>query len=152
MSVLGSMLFDPAVTGDVIQVLRDGSSFFGDANRIVFDAMVELYDKYNALDVVQLTQLLTDRGLLERIGGMEHLLEIAESVPSAANAMRYARIVKDKSVQRRLIEAAGRSSSRPTTAATPSASASRRPRRRSTRSPPRPSSPMPSRCGTWSSR
>ena len=107
MSVLGSMLFDPAVTGDVIQVLRDGTSFFGDANRIVFDAMVELYDKYNALDVVQLTQLLTDRGLLERIGGMEHLLEIAESVPSAANAMRYARIVKDKSVQRRLIEAAG---------------------------------------------
>lgn len=107
MSVLGSMLFDPQVTGDVIQVLRDGENFFAEANRVVFDAMVELYDKYNALDVVQLTQLLTDRGDLERIGGMEHLLEIAESVPSAANAMRYAKIVKDKSVQRRLIEAAG---------------------------------------------
>ena len=107
MSVLGSMLFDPAVTGDVIQVLRDGSAFFSEANRVVFDAMVELYDRHNALDVVQLTQLLTDRGDLDRIGGMEHLIEIAESVPSAANAMRYARIVKDKAVQRRLIEAAG---------------------------------------------
>ena len=107
MSVLGSLLLDPRVTGDVIQILPDGKSFFNEANRVLYDTMVELYDTHNQLDVVQLTQLLTDRGQFERIGGMDHLLEVAHAVPTAANAMRYARLVKDKSIQRGLIDAAG---------------------------------------------
>lgn len=107
MSVLGSLLLDPRVTGDVIQVLPDGSSFFNEANKILYDAMVHLYDHHNALDVVQLTQLLEDRGQLELVGGVDRLVEIAHAVPTAANAMRYARLVKDKSIQRRLIDAAG---------------------------------------------
>ncbi|MFK7961634.1 MAG: replicative DNA helicase [Phycisphaerales bacterium] len=107
MSVLGSMLFDPRVTGDVIQILKDGTAFFSEGNGRIYDVMVELYDRHNALDIVQLNQVLADRGVLDLVGGVEYLVELAQSVPSAANAARYARIVAEKSTLRRLIDTAG---------------------------------------------
>jgi len=107
MSLLGAMLIDPQVVGDVVLVVHSGDDFFKPANGAVYDAMIELYDRHAALDIVLLNQLLTDRGTLESVGGLNYLVELANAVPSAANALHYARDVREKAAIRRLIDAAG---------------------------------------------
>ena len=107
MSVLGSMLLDPHVIGDVVSILRAGDDFYKPANGAVFDAMLELYDRHGSVDIVQLNQLLVDRDTLSAVGGLHYLVELASAVPSAANVMHYARLVRDKSIIRRLIDASG---------------------------------------------
>ncbi|HWB19933.1 MAG TPA: DnaB-like helicase N-terminal domain-containing protein, partial [Phycisphaerales bacterium] len=107
MSLLGSMLLDPRVIGDTVMVLKGGEDFFKPANGAIYDAMVKLYDRHAAVDIVQLNQALLDGGVLETVGGAEYLVQLAEAVPSSANAVHYARLVREKSVVRQLINAAG---------------------------------------------
>jgi len=107
MSLLGSMLIDPKVIGDALMIVRSGDDFFKPANGAIYDAMVELYDRHGALDIVPLNQLLADRDVLESVGGLNYLVELANAVPTAANAEHYARLVRDKASIRRLIDAAG---------------------------------------------
>ena len=107
MSVLGSMLIEPHVIGDVVMVLRSGGDFYKAANGAIFDAMLSLYDEHGSLDIVQLNQLLVDRDTLGTVGGLPYLVELASAVPSAANVLHYARLVREKATIRRLIEAAG---------------------------------------------
>ncbi|HBS29019.1 MAG TPA: replicative DNA helicase [Phycisphaerales bacterium] len=108
MSLLGSMILDPKVIGDVIAVVRTPDDFAGEAHAHIFDALVKTYDVHRSGDLVQLSQSLRDRGVLDDIGGPDYLLELAQAVPSAASAPHYARIVREKAQLRRLIEAAGR--------------------------------------------
>ncbi len=107
MGLLGAMLLDPQVIGDVVMVIKSGEDFYKPANGSIFDAMVKLYDTHAAVDIVQLHQLLADRDILESIGGVDYLVELANSVPSAAHAMHYARLVREKATIRHLIDAAG---------------------------------------------
>jgi len=107
MSLLGSMILDPHVTGEVLQVIRAGDAFYSQAHALIFDALVETYDQHQSGDLVQLSESLKSRGALDDVGGSEYLLELARSVPSAVNAPHYARIVSERSKLRRLIEAAG---------------------------------------------
>lgn len=107
MSLLGSVLLDPRVIGDVILIVRNGESFFKPANGAVYDAMIELYDTKGSVDIVQLHQVLVDRDILDTIGGQEYLIELANAVPSAANARHYANLVREKAMIRKLIETAG---------------------------------------------
>jgi len=107
MSLLGSILIDPQVLGDVVQVVKIGDDFFKPANGAIYDAMLHLYNHSSTLDIVQLNQLLIDRGILKDVGGLEYLVDLASSVPTAANANHYAKLVHEKAMIRRLIEAAG---------------------------------------------
>jgi replicative DNA helicase len=107
MSLLGSVLIDPQVLGDVIFIVKKGEDFFKPANGAIFDAMVELYDKHSSLDIVQLNQLLIDRNVLDAVGGLDYLVQLANAVPSASNGPHYARLVREKSMVRHLISAAG---------------------------------------------
>lgn len=107
MSLLGSLLLDPQMVGDVVMILKSGDDFFKPANGAIYDAMIQLYDRHAALDIVQLTQLLADRDVLETVGGVDYLVELANAVPTAAHAPHYARLVREKAVVRHLIEAAG---------------------------------------------
>ena len=106
-SLLGSILIDPSVLNDVQLIISNGDDFFKKPNGLIFEAMVELYNKSSTVDLVQLQQLVSDRNLIENIGGVDYLLEVANAVPSAARASHYARLVKEKSVIRQLIAAAG---------------------------------------------
>jgi len=106
-SLLGSILIDPTVLNDVQLILHGADDFFKKANGLIFEAMVGLYNQCSTVDLVQLQQLVTDRKILEAIGGIEYLVDVARSVPSAASATHYARLVKEKSVVRQLIAAAG---------------------------------------------
>jgi replicative DNA helicase len=107
MSLLGSMLVDPKVIGDIFLVVRAGEDFYKPANGAIFDAMIRLYDTNGSLDLVQLHQRLVDARTLDAVGGLDYLVELANAVPSAANAMEYARLVREKAAIRQLIEAAG---------------------------------------------
>ena len=107
MSLLGSILLDPQVVGDVVLVIRSAEDFYKPANGAIYDTMVELYDKHASIDIVQLNQALADREILDSVGGLNYLVELADAVPSAANAAHYARLVREKAMVRQLIEAAG---------------------------------------------
>ena len=106
-SLLGSMLLEPAVVADLLGILKDGQDFHRPAHSILFDVMVGCYEESSTIDVIQVNQKLSDQGLLDEIGGLDYLVHLAESVPSAANATRYARMVREKATLRELISAAG---------------------------------------------
>ncbi len=104
-SVLGGILLDNDVLHDVVGFLTP-DDFYRDAHQIVYRAIREMYDEGKAVDAVTLGDELDRKGELERIGGDDGLLEIANSVPHAANARFHAEIVRQKSVSRQLIQSA----------------------------------------------
>src|SRR5712692_5405756 len=102
--VLGSMLRDNGVIGDVLQILRD-ENFYLDAHQKIFRGIIALYDRGNPVDLVMLAELLKEQKQIEDIGGYGYLGELWDAAPTAANAEYYARIVRDKAVVRYLIHA-----------------------------------------------
>ncbi|MEM1211408.1 MAG: replicative DNA helicase [Planctomycetota bacterium] len=107
-ALLGSMILDWRVCGDVLQILRGPEDFYNGPNAAIYQVLQELYDVEQSIDLVQLNQRLIDKGVLEQVGGADYLVELAEAVPSAANASYYAKIVREKALLRQLIESAGR--------------------------------------------
>jgi replicative DNA helicase len=103
-SVLGSMLRDNAVISTVVPIIRT-DSFYADAHRKIFDAIVSLYDKGGRVDLVILAEELMKRGQIEDIGRAAYLAELWDAAPTAANAEYYAKIVRDKAIIRSLIHA-----------------------------------------------
>ncbi len=106
-SLIGSILWDPKVLGDVLQIVRSGADFSQPRHARVYDAMVELYDKTATVDPISLQTLLRDQNILEEVGGIEYVVGLAEGVASPAHAPHYARIVREKATVRELIQAAG---------------------------------------------
>lgn len=108
--VLGSMIVDPVCIGEVIEYLgADGiDAFYRIEHQMIFDSLVCLYEqnKGQGIDVVLLRDELTKRKQLEAVGGLDYIGRILESVPSSANVMYYAKIIKDKQLLRELIAAA----------------------------------------------
>ncbi len=102
-SVLGSLLLDPASIGDVSQVVK-ADDFYMPAHRLVFDALVTTFDERSTSDLILIEEHLSRQGLLEEAGGRDSLLDVAGSVVSSAGAMYHAEIVRDKAIQRKLLE------------------------------------------------
>jgi replicative DNA helicase len=102
--VLGSMLRDNGVLGDVIQIIRD-ENFYFDAHQKIFRGIVGLYDRGQPVDLVMLAEVLKEQKQIEDIGGYGYLGELWDAAPTAANAEYYAKIVRDKAIIRRLIHA-----------------------------------------------
>ncbi len=103
--VLGSMLLDRETIGDVL-LLLDADDFYMPAHAEVFRALVGLYDRNEPVDLVLATNDLSARGRLETVGGVEALVALMESVPNAAHAEAYAKLVREASERRRLVQAA----------------------------------------------
>jgi len=103
-SVLGGMMLSKDAIADVIEVLRS-TDFYRPAHEIVFDAVLELYGRGEPADAVTVSDELTKKGSLTRVGGAPYLHTLISSVPTAANAGYYARIVRERAVLRRLVEA-----------------------------------------------
>src|SRR5438128_1473163 len=102
--VLGSMLRDNGVIGDVVQIVR-AENFYTDAHQKIFQAATTLYDRNNPVDLVLLANYLKELQQIEDIGGYGYLAELWDAAPTAANAEHYARIVRDKAIVRSLIHA-----------------------------------------------
>jgi replicative DNA helicase len=104
-SVLSAMLIDGDAVARAIEMVGDGS-FYREANRRIFRAMVRLYSRGEVIDVVTLSDELKSAGELEGAGGMPYLARLVDAVPTAANIEFHCRILRDKAVLRQLIESA----------------------------------------------
>ncbi len=102
-SVLGAMLIDEEAIGVALETL-DQSWFYEDAHRVIYQAMLELYNQRKNVDLITLSDRLRGDGNLDRIGGLPYLSQLAEIVPTSANVEHYADIVKAKGILRNLIK------------------------------------------------
>jgi replicative DNA helicase len=109
MSLLGSMMLDRDAIGAVLPVLSrdEADRFYRADHQQLFKVLIDLYDANKPIDLITVRDELQQRALLDQIGGVDYLVRLAESVPSAVNAEYYARIVRDKALLRDLIACAG---------------------------------------------
>lgn len=103
MSVLGAVLIDPRTLDDVLGLIT-AEDFFHERHAQLFHVIVELHARNVPLDAVTLAAELESRGLLAAAGGRPFLGQLLELLPSALNALHYARIVQEKSQRRKLME------------------------------------------------
>lgn len=104
-AVLGSVVLNNAALPTAMEYLAP-EDFYKHANKVLFQAMVDLNEKDEAIDVVTIKNQLEAQNQLDDIGGVGYLAEVATAVPSAANVAHYARIVAEKATLRNLIAAA----------------------------------------------
>ncbi len=104
MSVLGGMLLSKDAIADVVEQIR-GNDFYRPAHEAVYDAIIDLYGRGEPADAITVVAELTKRGELGRVGGASYIHDLMAGVPTAANAGYYARIVRERAVLRRLVEA-----------------------------------------------
>ena len=106
-SVLGGILLDNDAINIAIEYLQP-EDFYNGAHRSIYEAMMTLSDRRDPIDVITLSEQLKNMGYLDSIGGIDSISSLASMVPSAANVPYYAKVVKDKSLRRKLIhEASG---------------------------------------------
>lgn len=104
-SVLGSLMLDKDAIIRVADTLSTGD-FYKEAHNMIYESMLDLYEKSEPIDVLTLSDKLKDKKQLETIGGASYLATLVSTVPSAANIGYYASVVHKKSTLRRLIVAA----------------------------------------------
>ncbi|WP_342513858.1 replicative DNA helicase [Sporosarcina sp. FSL K6-1522] len=104
-SVIGAIFLEPQALITAAEVLTP-EDFYRIAHQKIFDTMISLSDKGQAIDVVTVTEELSAKKELEDVGGISYLMEIANTVPTAANIVHYANIVEEKALLRRLIRVA----------------------------------------------
>jgi replicative DNA helicase len=103
-SVLGGMLLSKDAIADCVETLK-GTDFYRPAHEAIYDAVLDLYGRGEPADAITVSDELTKRGDLTRVGGQAYLHQLISSVPTAANAGYYAQIVAERAVLRRLVEA-----------------------------------------------
>lgn len=103
-SVLGSILIDPQCLYEVIPYIKP-HYFYLPQHREIYNIMVRMFSQNNAIDIVTLLDELKKAGVYDEAGGKAYLLQLADMVPSVANAVAYAKIVQDKYYLRSLISA-----------------------------------------------
>src|SRR5437867_2796745 len=105
--VLGSMLRDNSMIGDVLRLVRP-CDFYCAAHRTLFAAILDLHDRGDVVDMVTLADLLHQRGQLDDIGGYIYLPQLLESAPTGCTAEAHANIVREKAILRGLVIAGNR--------------------------------------------
>jgi replicative DNA helicase len=107
-AVIGAMLIsEPAVTV-VAETFLQAEDFYSEAHRVIYAAMMRLYSRGESIDQLTLTNELKNVGEYEKIGGRAYIFQIVDSVPTAANAGRYAEIIRGKALLRAIIDAGSR--------------------------------------------
>ena len=104
-AILGSMLTDKDAVISAIEVLRE-EDFYREDNKAIYGAIFNLYNRAEPVDIITVKSELESMGKFEQVGGLEYLAELPEKVPTTANAMKYIKIVEEKSTLRRLIKTA----------------------------------------------
>ena len=106
-SLLGAMLLSRDAVNAAAEVRLGASDFYKPAHGHVFESIMSLYNQGEPIDPVTVADELRRDGLLEPVGGMATLVSLQTLTPATSNALRYARIVEEHSLLRRLIGAAG---------------------------------------------
>jgi len=103
-SVIGGMLLSKDAIADCVEGLK-GVDFYRPAHELIYDAILDLYARGEPADAITVSDELTKRGDLARVGGQAYLHQLISEVPTAANAGYYAEIVAERAVLRRLVDA-----------------------------------------------
>ena len=106
-SVLGAILLHNDAFNQVAEII-DASDFFRDAHRRIFDKMVKLSEKNDAIDLITLKDELGRSGEIDEVGGPAYITALVDGVPRSANVEHYARIIKEKATLRNLIFSANK--------------------------------------------
>ena len=106
-AVMGAMLVSEAAVSVVGEIL-DAADFYSETHRVLYGAMMRLYSRGDPIDQLTLSDELRSVGEFDRIGGRNYVFRLVESVPTAANAARYAQIVRGKALLRAVIDAGSR--------------------------------------------
>ena len=106
-SALGGMLLSQEAVADVLEVVA-GSDFYAPKHELIFNAIIHLFGRGEPTDVIAVTDHLNKQGNLLKAGGADYLHSLSSFVPTAASAGYYAKIVSDKAILRRLINAGTR--------------------------------------------
>ncbi len=101
-AVLGCILIDNQSQIDILAQMKD-SDFYSEAHSEIYKAMSKVYAKSIPVDFVTLTDELEKEGKLEKVGGIDYIMDLTNTVPSAANFKHYCDIVKSDSIRRKLI-------------------------------------------------
>lgn len=104
-SLLGSMLISQSACTEILS-LASVDDFYLDSHRLLFEAMQTIDSQGTPVDVTTITSYLMDKKQLDKIGGVEYLLQLSESVPTTAHSQYYLKILNEKSLLRRLIQEA----------------------------------------------
>jgi replicative DNA helicase len=104
-SLLGGLLVDAESMNKVADIVG-AADFYRDSHSKIFALMADLYERNDAIDMITISSLARDRGILESIGGVTYLNTLVDLMPSSANIAHYAKMVKEKSLLRRLMNVA----------------------------------------------
>ena len=104
-AVLGSMLADSEAVNAAVEVLKE-EAFYRDDNRVIYQAIINLYNKSEPIDILTLKDELESMNKFEQVGGYEYLASLPDKVPTTANVQKYIKIVEEKSILRNLIRTA----------------------------------------------
>ncbi len=104
-SLLGAILIDKDAIIKIADMIT-GDDFYQNAHGIIYNTIIELFEKKEAIDILSLTSKLEERGQLDLIGGRSYLVTLTNQTPSAAHVASYAQIIQKKATLRRLITAA----------------------------------------------
>lgn len=102
-SVLGSLMLDTKAINIVIDIIKP-EDFYNNKNQIIYQAMVDLYERSEPIDVLSVSSRLREKKKLEAVGGNSYLTDLVNYVPTASNVKHYADIVRKKGALRGLIE------------------------------------------------
>lgn len=110
-STLGSMMIDRSALEKGVDILK-AEDFYREAHGLIFNGLTSLAEKNQPVDIVTVQEELRGAGQLDAVGGTEYLMALIDSVPTASNLEYYARIVEEKAILRRLIDACTQTVSR----------------------------------------
>ena len=102
-AVLGALMLDKEALTDVIDILKK-DSFYKEDHQMIYEAILDLFQKSEPIDILTVTQELKKRGELEIIGGPFYIAQLTNRVASSANVEFHARIISQKHIQRELIK------------------------------------------------
>jgi len=103
-SVLGGMLIDRDAVVRAVEHVTD-VMFFREAHRRIYRTMVRLFERGGVVDVITVSEELKNTSELDSVGGLDYLAELVDAVPTAANIEYHAKIVREKAILRRLVDA-----------------------------------------------
>ena len=104
-AVIGSMLTDKDAVASAIEVLQE-NDFYREDNKIIYTAILNLYNRSEPIDIITLKSELSSMGKLDAVGGLEYIAELPDKVPTTSNVEQYIKIVEEKSILRNLIKTA----------------------------------------------
>jgi replicative DNA helicase len=104
-SLLGGVLIDPEALNKIVDIVEP-EDFYREDHRTIFQVILELYEKNEPIDIITVSSLARDKGLVEKMGGITNISRLVDGMPTSANITQYAKMVKEKALLRNIMRTA----------------------------------------------